>query len=167
MGKIKNNQGFTLVEVIVVAGIMTLFSVTLVSVFLATIRGGNKSQLTQAVHQEGDFALKRMASLIRGAAEVDCDGEAIMVTPLFGPPVTFSLVMDQGIPRVASDSSQFLTGTTAAVSNLNFVCFDSLLGNQVVILSLTLKALPLSGGSGQVQEQSEQFFATSVSTRQH
>ena len=170
MGKIiKNNRGFTLIEIVVAAGIMALFSLTLISVFLATVRSGSKAQLLQAGHQEGDFALRQMARVIRGAKEVSCDSGSITVTGTSGQEIVFSVVPDDnGFPRVASDSNldiNFLTGTMAEVTNLNFNCYPGQKGNQVVTITLKLNAQP--DGGGQVQEQFVQEFATSVSTRQY
>ena len=168
MGKIiKNNRGFTLIEIVVAAGIMALFSLTLISVFLATVRSGSKAQLLQAGHQEGDFALRQMARVIRGAKEVSCDSGSITVTGTSGQEIVFSVVPDDnGFPRVASDSDiNFLTGTMAKVTNLNFNCYPGQKGNQVVTITLKLNAQP--DGGGQVQEQFVQEFATSVSTRQY
>lgn len=168
MGKINNpSQGFTLIEIVVVAGIMALFSLTLISVFLATVRSGSKAQLLQAGHQEGDFALRQMAQVIRGAEAVVCSpgGDSITITGTSGSEIIFSVVPDGGFPRVASDSSRWLTGKLAEVTNLSFVCYSSELGNYVVTLTLELNARP--AGGGQVQEQFIQEFATSVSTRQY
>ena len=169
MGKIglsrRHVGGFTLVEIVVVAGIMALFSLTLIGIFLATIRSGGKSQLAQAVHQEGDFALKRIGSTIRSSQAVSCAGDEINVTTSSGAEIIFSLVADGGLTRVASDSSNFLTGKLAEAGSLNFSCYQGTLGNQVVTISFELNTHPLS--SGQVQEQFQQEFATSVSTRQY
>jgi type II secretory pathway pseudopilin PulG len=164
MGKIKNS-GFTLIEIVVVAGIMALFSITLISVFLATVRGGNKSLLIQTVHQEGDFVLKTIRNTIRAAESVTCSGTSADITTLTGSVINFSLVDDNGVNRIASDSSTFLTGNKASVTALTFDCYSGLLNNQVVTISLELSVAP--AGGGQIQEKTVQTFATSVSTRQH
>lgn len=160
MGKMK---GFTLIEIVVVAGIMALFSLTLISVFLATIRSGSKAQLLQVGHQEGDFALKQMASVIREAKTVDCQSDSVTVTTILGSQINFALQTDGEIPRIASDSSRFLTGTATRASNLSFICYPGQLGNQVVTINFELNSQP----GGQVQESFSQQFATSVSTRQY
>lgn len=140
---------------------MALFSITLISVFLATIRGGTKSQLVQNIHQEGDFALKKMADTIRSAVSVDCGGNEISVNTISGSTVVFSL----SGTRVASDSSKFLTGTLAEAKNLSFTCYDGVLGNQVVTLALDLETA--NQAAAQAQEKVSENFATSVSTRQY
>ncbi len=160
----KNNKGFTLIEIVVVSGIMALFSITLISVFLATVRGGNKSQLIQTVHQEGDFVIKTISNEIRSAESVVCNGSSAEVTTLTGSIITYSLVDDNGVSRVASDSSTFLTGKKPSATQLAFTCNSGLLNSQVVTINLELSVEPVSGG--QVQEKTTQTFATSVSTRQ-
>ena len=167
MGKIKSllrdRGGFTLIEIIVVAGIMTLFSLTLISVFLATVRGGSKSQLVQAAHQEGDLAVRRLADAVRSSLGVSCSNDELTVTLPSGADAVYNLVDDSGLSRVASNSSLFLTGTLVEATGLSFSCYQGVLGNQVVTMSLILTA----GATGQNQEQWQQEFATSVSTRQY
>jgi len=167
MGKIKKNTGFTLMEVLVVSGIMALFALTVISVFLSTIRGGTKAQLLQSVHQDGDFALERMAAMIRNGSEADCLGDFTITNP-DGRTTTFTRVEDDSIYRIASNSSQFLTGKVAEIAeaaDLSFTCYDGYLGNQVVTIRFTLTAGQEAGA--QVQEKLTQGFATSVATRQY
>ena len=168
MGKIKGlaratRAGFTLIEMITVSGLMALFSLTIISVFLATLRGGNKAQLTQRVHQDGDYALNTMAATIRNSTVVVC-GSTIAVTMPEGTIIRFSAVENNGVTRVASDSSRFLTGIITDVSDFSASCVAGYLGNQVVTLQFTLTAV--APAQAQAQEQLIQDFATSVSTRQ-
>jgi prepilin-type N-terminal cleavage/methylation domain-containing protein len=163
MGKMKN-KGFTLMEVLVVSGIMTLFALTVISVFLSTVRGGSKAQLVQVVHQDGDFALKRMAAMIRNGLEADCIGD-FTITNSDGGMSSFTLVEDDSINRIASNSSEFLTGKVAKTSDLSFTCYDGYLGNQVVTIKFTLTAGGEAGA--QLQEKLVQEFATSVATRHY
>lgn len=162
MGKIKN-KGYTLIELVTVTGIMALFTLTLVGIFLATIRGGTKAQVVQAVHQNGDFALKSMARLIRASDRVSSCGTDITVTQFDGSSTLFSIEDDGGVDRIASDSSQFLTSTSHQASGLSFTCYDGDIGNQVVTIRFTLEAGSEAGA--QVQEKLSQDFATSVATR--
>ena len=160
----KLNQGFTLMEVLVVSGIMALFALTIVSVFLSTIRGGTKAQLLQVLHQDGDFALERMAAMVRNSLKVDCSS-GFIITNLDGLTTTLTIEPDDSINKIASNSSEFLTGAIANVSGLTFTCYDGYLGNQVVTMSFTMTAGEQAGA--QAQEKFTQDFATSVSTRQY
>ncbi len=164
MGKI-NSKGYTLIEVMTVAGVMALFSLTIISIFLATIRGGTKAQTVQQVHQNGDFALKAMARMIRSANEVSNCGTEIDIINQDGGLTEFDLVEDDGVNRIASNASQFLTGGNIEASDLAFTCYDGDLGNQVVTIRFNLEAGAEEGS--QVQEKFNQDFASSVSTRQY
>jgi|APSaa5957512622_1039677.scaffolds.fasta_scaffold08112_8 type II secretory pathway pseudopilin PulG len=169
MGEIKKrqlaagNQGYTLIELVTVTGIMALFTLTLIGIFLATIRGGTKSQVVQQVHQNGDFALRSMSRLIRASDRVSGCGSSVSVDQVDGSNTVFSIVEVGDANRIASNSSQFLTSTTHQVSNLLFTCYDGDLGNQVVTIEFTITAGGETGA--QTQEKFTQDFATSVSTR--
>lgn len=164
MGKIKKSQprrnvgGFTLIEVITVSGIMALFSISLISVFMATFRGGSKSQLIQRIRQDGDYALSSMSREIKKTTKIDSCGADLQLTLADGSLIKYWLSAD----RIASDSS-FLTGTAGKAENLNFICVVGETGNQIVTVSFTL-----TGGeaASQAQEKLSQEFATSISTRQ-
>lgn len=173
MGKIKKKsqpigehgkQGYTLIELITVTGIMALFSLTLISIFLATLRSGTKTQALQQVHQNGDFALKTMSRMIRVADEVSSCGTSVTLLNADGGQTIFSLVEDSGVSRVASNSSQYLTGISTQGSELSFTCYPGELGGLVVTIEFVL-ASGDEGGS-QAQEKISQEFATSISTRQ-
>jgi len=166
--KTKNEKfsGFTLIEVITVSGIMALFSITLISVFMASFRGGTKSQLLQRIRQDGDYVLTSMSREIKKAKTIDnianCVAGAadLQLTLVDGSSITYSLSSD----KIASDSS-FLTGTAGKAENLNFRCYVVRPGKQIVTISFTLSAGEETGS--QAQEKLTQNFATSVSTREH
>lgn len=170
MGKIKSaaclpaRQGFTLIEMLVASGVMVLFSITLIGLFLATVRGGTKAQVVQAVHQEGDYALKTMARMIRQSQGVTCtfSNTKANATNLDGGTTVFSIVTDNLVDKIASNSSEFLTGASGEVSALSFICYDGNNG-KVVTISFTLTAGSETGS--QAQEKLTQSFSTSVSVR--
>jgi type II secretory pathway pseudopilin PulG len=162
MGKMNQQQGYTLIELVTVSGIMTLLALTIVSMFLATLRGGNKAQLIQRLHQDGDFALKTISATVRNGVEISCTTGLSVVMPS-GDTIDFSLVDDEGVSRIASQSNNFLTGKLANASNFIANCYQGYLGNQVVSLSFTLTAGEQAGA--QQQEKFTRDFATSASTR--
>lgn len=168
MGKItKINPGFTLIEVLAVSGIMALFSITLISILMASFRGGTKSQLLQRIRQDGDYVLTSMSREIKKAKTIDNIADCVSVsgatelqlTLVDTSTINYSLSGTQ----IASDSS-FLTGTAGQAENLNFRCYVGQTGNQIVTISFTLAA---GEAASQAQEKLIQNFATSVSTREH
>lgn len=152
-------QGFTLIEMLTVSGIMALFSITLISVFLASFRGGTKAGLVQILRQNGDFALTAIVREVRRAEKITCAGTELTVSKIDGGEIIYTNIDN----RIASDSS-YLTSPGLTVNNLNFICYDGQIGNQIMTASFTLTA---GQESSQTQEKLSQEFATSVATRQH
>lgn len=156
-----NMKGFTLIELMVVVVIFALFSVSLIGILLATIRGGNKAQLTQSLHQEGDYALTTMAREIRQGQNIICDEGQITVEKNDGSVVVFSQIEDELVNKIASGSSQFLTSNKGTVTDLLFTCYVNNSGKTIVTLGFTFSAV----AGDQVQDKFSQYFATSVSLR--
>jgi len=181
MAKIKMKKGFTLIEILVVSGVMVMFSLTIVGLFLSTIRGSAKTEVVQKVRQDGDFALKTITRLIKEADSVEVvgfgcteagtlPGSSIIVNDIYGGVATFSIKEDVGaeISRIASTSGStdfFLTGVTSEVSDMSFICYQRSSGNQIVTISFTLTIGAEEGA--QVQEKEGQDFKTSVSLRKY
>lgn len=150
------------------SGILALFALTIVGLFLTSIRGGTKAEVVQKVRQDGDFALKTMSRLIRQAAYVGagfCNesglvSDQIIVYDWDGNPTTFELAG----ARIASNSS-YLTGVESEASGLSFTCYDRSLGNQVVTIKFVLSRG--TGAAAQAQEKQTAEFKTSVSLRSY
>jgi prepilin-type N-terminal cleavage/methylation domain-containing protein len=158
----KQSSGFTLIEVLTVSVIMVIFAMTIVSLFLATVRGGTKAQVIQVIRQNGDSAMKAMTQTIRNSQRVACNGTEILVYDEKDNSIRYFL--DETEKRVASDSS-YLTGTGIEAADLIFLCQMGELGNQVVTINFKL-SLGTSAGA-QVQEKLTENFKTSVSLRQY
>ena len=109
-------KGFTLIEMLVSAGIMALLSVVITQIFVATTRNSTKTEVLTDLRQNGTFALGIMERMIRSAKNISstCDGSAdtaITITNQDNLETTFSCTMDVdlSIPRIASVSSEFGT----------------------------------------------------------
>ena len=63
----KNRKGYTLIEMVVVAGIMGIIGVVSVGLFLSTMLGGGKSTALNDVRSNGDYAITQMERMIRSA----------------------------------------------------------------------------------------------------
>lgn len=64
--------GFTLIEILVVIAITAVVGIFLVSIFINTLRGSNKSQILAAIKQNGQAVLENMDKIIRSADAVIC-----------------------------------------------------------------------------------------------
>ena len=61
------NKGFTLIEMVVVAGLIGVLSVGIVSIFISTIQGNYKAKLQAEIKEQGDFAISSMERTIRNS----------------------------------------------------------------------------------------------------
>lgn len=69
-------KGFTLVEILVVVGVLTLMGAIFVEIFFRSIRGGNQAQLLGVIKQNGQHAMEIMDKNIRLADNVVCIGSS-------------------------------------------------------------------------------------------
>jgi len=71
MAKINLKQaGFTLVELVVVAGLVGLLSIGLVNMFMASVRGSQKARLQAELKSQGDYAMVMMERQLRNAIKL-------------------------------------------------------------------------------------------------
>lgn len=76
------SKGFTLVEMLVVIAILSVFGVLILTIFTRTLRSGNKTQLLGVIKQNGQSVLENMDKTIRNSDRVICvsDGGKTIVT---------------------------------------------------------------------------------------
>ncbi len=68
------NRGFTLIELVVVLGIMAVLGTIMTNFLVQTVRGENKSNLVNQLKQNGQVVLDTLSSQIRNSEEVVCTG---------------------------------------------------------------------------------------------
>ncbi len=65
-------KGFTLLEILVVIGVLSVIGVIILTIFTRTLRGNNKAQIIGVIKQNGQSVLENMDKTIRGADNVVC-----------------------------------------------------------------------------------------------
>lgn len=90
--KLKKN-GFTLVELLVVIGILAVFGTMLLTIFTRTLKGSNKSQLITEIKQNGQSALELMDKTIRNADGFICKGSLVTVVPGVIPANAYRIIV--------------------------------------------------------------------------
>jgi Tfp pilus assembly protein PilE len=171
--------GFTLVEMLVVAGLVGILSIGIGSTFMSTLKGSNRSALQAKMKSQGDFAIASMERTIRSAVKFPtCSGSA---TDNQGPIVTFAAVGLNGTTQtkmyefVKTDGQIYstvdgTTGTvvgssaqTTGVIRVTSALFECVLGSNinpgVVKITFTLHAVNSD------QDIADQTFQTSVAMR--
>lgn len=74
-------KGFTLVEILVVIGVLTVMGVILTEIFFRSIRGINKAEMISRIKQNGQTSLGIIDKTLRSADGIFCtnaDGSAIL-----------------------------------------------------------------------------------------
>lgn len=65
-------KGFTLIEMLVVIAVLAVFGTLILIIFTRTLRGGGKTQIIEAIKQNGQSVLEVMDKTVRNAAVVYC-----------------------------------------------------------------------------------------------
>lgn len=78
---IKKDTGFTLIEMLVVIAILSIFGVLLVTIFTRSLRGSNKSQITGRLKQNGQSILEQMDKTVRNSDNIVCVSPPDPITP--------------------------------------------------------------------------------------
>lgn len=161
----KNYQGFTLVEMLVVVGLMILVGGMAVGLFFQTLKGASKVEILKEVKQNGDYALGVMERMIRNAQSVllNTDGQTctsnmskLKIENPDGNTTEFSLSGSQ----IALNSGK-LTGSNVAAFGLTFNC-NSAVTPPVVEISFTISQ---TGSPTRPEEKAQVSFKTTVSLR--
>jgi prepilin-type N-terminal cleavage/methylation domain-containing protein len=125
---IKN--GFTLIELIVVIGLLGLLSVAISSIMLTSLVSSSSVRSATKVKQAGTYVLGQVQNLIRNAKEVViCESGAtpplITIVNPDGGQTTLTSESDGTNTRIASNSGNYLTPPSLAVSNYLLSCNPS------------------------------------------
>ena len=122
----KKSTGFTLIELVVVVGLVALLLVGVSNLFMTTLRGGGRVQEQSDLKDEGEYALITMERLIRGGDNVrSCGGSIIIDYPdgvteyrfrRYGTDNVIQRSDDQGV------SWSNVTAKSVEVTSLSFNC---------------------------------------------
>lgn len=161
--KSKNEHGYTLIELVVVAAILGIIGIVSVSLFLSTLSGGGKSSGTNEVRANGDYAITQMERMIRNAVRINgtCTDNmsSLSILNADGKTTTFSLLNG----RIASNSGYITAQSSQVSGSLDFDCFQPVDGSPglVKITFLLNKANALTNRFENVEVE----FSTSVQLR--
>jgi prepilin-type N-terminal cleavage/methylation domain-containing protein len=163
----KSRQGYTLIELVVVAGILGIIGVVSVGLFLSTILGGGKSTALNDVRSNGDYAITQMERMIRGARQIVGTCEADMTSLEIKNSDGGSTIFTSIDSRIASNSG-YLTSDDillATGGNLIFNCVSSSSKSpEIVTIEFTLqKGDPASPNRDYAQAD----FSTTVQIRSY
>jgi prepilin-type N-terminal cleavage/methylation domain-containing protein len=130
-----NAEGFTLLEMIVVAAVLAVLSVVFTQVFLTTMRANIKTEALKNVKQNGDHAIEVMTRMIQNSRSITttCFDESeaspsatekISIIGWDGGVTTLQCKEDGTVTHIASSSSdilhQYLTGNDVTLAEITY-----------------------------------------------
>jgi prepilin-type N-terminal cleavage/methylation domain-containing protein len=160
------NSGFSLIELIVVIGLLSLLTLAISSIMLTSVITSTRIRTTTKVKQAGNYALGQIQSMIRNAktvTECDSSGYAIEIVGSDGGSTRLLSEIDSvsGITRIASNSGTYLTPATTTVNGFVLTCSPSDTEPTLVKVSFDLQ----DNGSETSTRNPSLHFETSVNLR--
>jgi len=167
-------SGFTLIEILVVVGILGIIAVIASNVFFTTLRSSGKTKALTTVKQNGDYALSVMERLIRDSQEVMTNSagqycvagmKKIKVKRIDGTEVEFACEEEGTVNgRIASNSARLIS-SGVKVDQCSFDCESK---GQFYPKTVTIKfTLSQSAVTTKPEEQASVNFQTTVSVRNY
>lgn len=184
MKKLFNNKGYTLIELLTVIIILTSVGAIIASIFVSALRGGNKSNTTNEIRENGNYLIVQMSKTIRYAKSFDGvsdDGTnyvtncVVPSTPTPTPEaVNYNYIrvssFDGGQTvfscensSIASNGASLINTTNLNVTDCSFVCHQNSISESPTIdINFTLS----KQNSGFFSENQTTIpFSTSVTVR--
>jgi prepilin-type N-terminal cleavage/methylation domain-containing protein len=119
-------NGYTMIELIVVVGIVVILLITATNLFYTTLIGGNKTSSAEAVKQAGQHALGQLSYLVYNSRklipnneDLTCDANMVSLgvqNQDLGTTI-FAAQTVAGNVRLASNSGSYLTPENMTVSS--------------------------------------------------
>lgn len=174
MKNLFKNDGFTIVELLTVVGILVVISSILAGILYSTLRGGNKTSITTAVAQNGNFAISSISNLIISSQSVVQVGSEPFVDCTASPSASSISLKgyDGGITILSCEngtiSSQSGSMTPASLIDTTQVQIDSLspcLFYCSTQISGDPYSLPIVGFEFTLTDKSSSFIDTKAKAR--
>ena len=154
MAKITVKTGYTLIELMVVVGIIGILMMAVIGVFLTSVRGSSSAKLEAKIKRQGDYAISLMERNIRSASgQPDC-GSGVGVAFVAGNGLAKSYGFDAQRRTIVDQQNEPLLGTDVEVTSARFTCQG---------LSVGIEFELTAGGN--MGKNVSQRFATMVTIR--
>lgn len=161
----KNHKGFTLVELLMVMGILGLLMIVLFQVFGSILDLKIRSEATTSVAQDSRYVLTRLTYDIARADSITVPSESVTdnTLELVVEGVTHVYTLDGNTLKLSVDggSSESLNGISTLITSLSFTRFADIDGLSSVQINLGIKPTTIQPGGA----SGERTLITTVATR--
>lgn len=121
-------RGFSLVELLVVIGLLSLLMLAISSTMLMSIISSNRIRTTTKVKQSGNYAIGQIQGMIRNAKSISVCRNDISSTTFTNPDGGSTTIFSQSDGtnmRIASNSGVYLTPANLVVSSFALTCLPT------------------------------------------
>lgn len=141
----RKSHGFTLIEVLVVLGVLTTVGAVIVSILATTFRSINKASVIGVVSENGNYAISQITKMVRNAKSFNgvSTDDATYITDCYqapppnptptAVPTNYSFLkitsFDEQVTTfscstgtIASNSASLINTTSVAVASCSFIC---------------------------------------------
>lgn len=157
-------NGFSLIELIVVIGLLSLLTLAISSTMLMSIVSSSRVRTITKVKQSGGYALGQIQSMIRSSKFITaCESTtpSISLVGQDGGSTDIFIETDGSISRIASNSGTYLSPSNMEVSSFTIDCEPTETEPSLIKISFDLHAARTESGI----QNPTLHFETSVSTR--
>lgn len=114
-------KGTSIIELVVVIGLISLLALAMSAIMLTTIVSSNRVRRLTQIKQAGDYALTQIQTLIRNARSIEnCDEDTDTLTTINPDGGITELSLENG--RIASNSGVYLTQDALTASAFSLTC---------------------------------------------
>ncbi|MBI3380277.1 hypothetical protein HY029_05995 [Candidatus Gottesmanbacteria bacterium] len=141
---LKKNFGFSIIEIIIYIGMLSVFIVVLTNIFISTIDIKLESESIAGIEQDGRYLIAKLAYDINRAQSITspslgATGNTLQIT-VNGVNETFTLTNGK-IQITKNSSTDDLNGYDSLVSNLTFQRLGNVSGKNNVKISFTISSI--------------------------
>lgn len=118
-------QGFSLIELIVVIGLLSLLMLAISSTMLMSIISSNRIRTTSTVKNAGNFALTQLQGMIRNSKSIiTCDSDNSTISYVNPDGGTTSIMAEtvDSFGKIASNSGVYITPGNVSVTSFSLSC---------------------------------------------
>lgn len=159
------SQGYSIIELTIVVGLLSILSITISAVVLSTIVNSTRLKNQIRIRQTGDFAIGQIATMIRNAKNIESCDESLDTISIRNPDNRISTLSLGGTNQIASSSATtvYMTPTDILSSNFEIICLPSTSEPQLVKISFTLEKSAVI--QGKTIEMPKENFTLSAEIR--
>ncbi len=170
----QQQTGFSLIELMIVVSLTVMLMLAASTIFLTFLVGNTRTNSSQLIKQEGQYALNQIEFLLRNSLELvpnglgqECQNDMpeISFKSLDGGVTTLSRESDDSVDKIASNSSMYLTSDAVElVEGPIFDCTQAADGSRPYVqFRFTLRKRDLAADP--TKEIIEQEFRAGTSIR--